>query len=123
LTIELTKLGAQVYWVNLPKPSQCPLINGIDDLLAAWGPDKVLDFFRQSEPAPAHEPEPSQARQLIQLCEEIDLFRTPDGEAYAHVPVAEHRETWMLRSKGFSRWLSRQFHQSVGKPPRAQALL
>lgn len=122
LSIELTQLGAQVSWVNLPKPGQGPLINGIDDLLAAWGPEKVLDLFRQSEPAPANEPEPSQARQLIELCEEVDLFRTPDSEAYGHVPVADHRETRMLRSKGFSRWLSRQFHQSVGKPPRAQAL-
>jgi hypothetical protein len=122
LSIELTQLGAQVSLVNLPKPGQGPLINGVDDLLAVWGPEKVLDLFRQSEPAPANEPGPSQARQLIELCEEVDLFRTPDGEAYGHVPVVEHRETLMLRSKGFSRWISRQFHQSVGKPPRAQAL-
>jgi len=52
----------------------------------------------------------------------ISYVRTPDGEAYGHVPVADHRETLMLRSKGFSRRFSRQFHQSVGKPPRAQAL-
>jgi hypothetical protein len=112
----------QVSWVNLPKPGQGPLINGADDLLAAWGPERVLDLFQQSEPAPAHEPEPSQARQLIELCDEIELFRTLDCEAYALIPVAEHRETWMLGSGAFSRWLSRQFHQSRGKPPRAQAL-
>src|SRR3984957_630665 len=122
LTIELMKLGAQVYWVNLPKPDQDPTINGVDDLLAAWGPEKVLDLFSRSESAPAPDPEPSQTGQIIQLFDEVELFRTPDGEAYAYVPVAGHRETWMLRSKGFSRWLSRQFHLSAGKPPRAQAL-
>src|ERR1035437_950393 len=122
LTAELIKLGAQVYWVNLPKADKNPPINGVDDLLAASAPEKVLDLFRQSELAPAGDPEPSQAQQLIQLCEDVELFRTAEGEAYAHLPVGEHRETWMLRSKGFSRWLSRQFHQSAGKPPRAQAL-
>jgi len=122
LTIELTQLGAEIYWVNLPKPGQGPPINGIDDLLAAWGPEKVLDLFHRSEAAPTDEPQPSQARQLIELCDDVELFRTPDGEAYAQIPVGEHRETWMLRSRAFSRWLSRQFHQSTGKPPRAQAL-
>jgi hypothetical protein len=122
LTAELTALGAHVYWVNLPKPDPNTPINGVDDLLAARGPEQVLDLFRHSEPAPASSPEPSQAQQLVQLCEEVELFRTPEGEAYAYVPVDDHRETWMIRSKGFSRWLSRQFHQSTGKPPRAQAV-
>lgn len=122
LTIELMKLGAEVYWVNLPKPGQGPPANGIDDLLASWGPEKVLELFHKSEAAPTTEPEPSQARQLIELCDDVELFRTPDGEAYGHVLVDQHRETWMLRSRGFSRWLSRQFHQSIGKPPRTQAL-
>jgi hypothetical protein len=122
LSTEMMQWGAEVYWVNMPKPGQGPPVNGIDDLLAAWGPEKVLELFNKSEAAPANEPEPSQARQLIELCDDVELFRTPDGEAYAHVLVDQHRETWMLRSKGFSRWLSRQFHMSVGKPPRAQAL-
>jgi len=122
LTVELTRLGAQVYWVNLPKPRQGTLINGVDDLLAAWGPERVMDLFHQSESAPANDPEPSQAQQLVEMCDEVELFRTPGGEAYGYLPVAEHRETWMLRSKGVSRWLLRQFQQSAGKPPKAQAL-
>ena len=97
-------------------------LNGIDDLLAAWGPERVLELFNRSEPAAASEAEPSQSQELIRLCEDVELFPTPEGEAYAHVRFGEHRETWMLRSKGFSRWLARQFHASGGKPPRAQAL-
>src|SRR5262249_54780521 len=37
-------------------------------------------------------------------------------------PVAKHRETWAIRSKGFRRWLARLFYDSVGKPPSAQAM-
>jgi len=122
LSAELTQLGAQVYWVNLPKPDEGSNINGVDDLLAASGPETVLDLFQRSEPAASNAVEPSQAQKLIRLCEEVEVFRTPEGESYAHIPVGEHRETWLLRSKGFSRWLGRQFHQSSGKPARTQAL-
>jgi hypothetical protein len=39
---ELAKRGAEVDFINLPE--DCG-VNGIDDLLAAWGPDKVLALF------------------------------------------------------------------------------
>ena len=122
LTAELINLGAEVYWVNLPRPDQTAGVNGVDDLLAKWGPERVLDLFHCSEPAPSKDAQPNQAEELIGLCEDAELSRTPEGEAYARVVVGDHRETWLLRSKGFTRWLSRQFHQSAGKPPRAQSL-
>jgi hypothetical protein len=42
---ELATRGAKVDVVNLPE--DCG-VNGIDDLLAAWGPEKVLDLFEAS---------------------------------------------------------------------------
>ena len=42
---ELTTRNAKVELVNLPE--DCG-VNGIDDLLAAWGPNKVLELFDQS---------------------------------------------------------------------------
>lgn len=39
---ELASRGADVKLVNLPEDCQ---INGIDDLLAAWGPTRVLELF------------------------------------------------------------------------------
>jgi hypothetical protein len=122
LSTALSQLGAHVYWVDLPKPDEVAAVNGIDDLLAAWGPERVLALFGESEPAETHESETTQAEKLIRLCDEVELFHTPQGEAYAVVPVGEHREIWMLQSRGFWRWLARQFHKSAGKPPRAQSL-
>jgi hypothetical protein len=45
---ELAKRGAQVDFVNLP--ADCG-VNGIDDLLAAWGPERVLALFEKPVPA------------------------------------------------------------------------
>jgi hypothetical protein len=44
---ELGGRAAEVDFVNLP--ADCG-VNGIDDLLAAWGPDRVLELFEQSVP-------------------------------------------------------------------------
>jgi hypothetical protein len=45
LARELTTRSAEVKLVNLPE--DCG-VNGIDDLLAIWGPDKVLELFDKS---------------------------------------------------------------------------
>jgi hypothetical protein len=116
---ELSNRGADLQFINLPE--DCG-VNGVDDLLALWGPERVLNLFAQAEPAPAEETELTQAQVLIALAGEALLFHTAESEAYARVPVDEHHETWMLRSKGFRRWLMRKFFQSCGKPPRVQAL-
>ena len=42
---ELATRGAEVKFVNLPE--DCG-VNGIDDLLAAWGPARVLELFKES---------------------------------------------------------------------------
>ena len=44
---ELGKRGAKVDFINLPP--DCG-VNGIDDLLAAWGPARVLELFQNSVP-------------------------------------------------------------------------
>jgi len=65
---------------------------------------------------------PSQATQLVELAAGFELFHTPEGEAYATIPVRNHHENWLLRSKGFRRWLGRLFFESYGKSPGSQAL-
>jgi hypothetical protein len=44
---ELATRSAEVNLVNLPE--DCG-VNGVDDLLAAWGPDRVLELFEKSVP-------------------------------------------------------------------------
>ena len=97
------------------------MINGVDDLLAAVGPERVLDLFEDAQPPPEDTQE-SQAKTLIALAGCAQLFRTPQGEAYARLSIQRHREIWMLRSKGFRQWLVREFFRKKGKPPGTQAL-
>ena len=65
---------------------------------------------------------PTQSRALVELAADAEFFHTPDGDAYATMLVAEHRETWSIRYRGFRQWLVRQFYEQEGKPPSSQAL-
>jgi Domain of unknown function (DUF3854) len=120
LTSELRRRGARVLWVNLPTPGPESVINGVDDMLAESGPDRVLGLFEEAE-EPSKQRSPSQVELLIDLARAVQLFHTPDLEAYARVPVNGHHETWLLRD-GFANWLVKSFYDEFGKPPGAQAL-
>jgi Bifunctional DNA primase/polymerase, N-terminal len=72
-----------------------------------------------------HDPENkagSQSQILVSIALASDVFRTPDGEAYASVRVNGHTETWPVRSKGFKDWLMHSFYSQEGKPAGNQAL-
>jgi hypothetical protein len=66
----------------------------------------------------------SQATRLVTLATSagVELFHTPEGEAYATVEVDRHSETWPLKAKGFRRWLARRFYEEEGKTPGTQAV-
>jgi hypothetical protein len=64
---------------------------------------------------------PSQAARLVKLAARAELFHTPEKEPYATVVVAEHSETYPVRSKIFKMWLQRQFYEATKKIPNAQA--
>ena len=97
------------------------MINGVDDLLAEKGPEAVLELFDQAA-EPSQQRSQNQAQLLVELTGSIQLFHTPDGDAYARTPVSGHQETWVLRTKAFRGWLAKAFYENVGKPPGAQAL-
>lgn len=56
----------------------------------------------------------SQADVLVELAAEAELFRSPDGTAFADVVVDGHRQTWPLRGRGFRHWLTRRFYDGGG---------
>jgi hypothetical protein len=66
--------------------------------------------------------QPPQADVLIELASRADLFHSPDGTGFADVVVADHRETWPLRSSGFKRWLTRAYFEENGGAPNGEAL-
>ena len=66
--------------------------------------------------------EPSHAEILMSLAEDIDLFHDASGTAYADIDINGHRETWNVRSEGFSHWLSRQFFKETKRALNSETL-
>jgi hypothetical protein len=68
--------------------------------------------------------EPTQSEILIRLADEggVELFHTPEREAFALLPVDGHKETWRVRSKDFKYWLLQGYYDRTKKAPNAQAL-
>ncbi|MBT9260210.1 MAG: hypothetical protein KM310_10765 [Clostridiales bacterium] len=72
--------------------------------------------------------QPPQAQLLLELARDVELFHTPDGEAWAVVPVGDHQETWPIRAKAkgggnrLGKWLRLRFFDRYKRPPSAQAL-
>ena len=64
----------------------------------------------------------SQATKLVALGDEAELFHNGDGSTFATIPIGDHREVWPLRSKGFKRWLCRQFFEKYATAPGSQAV-
>jgi hypothetical protein len=83
----------------------------------------VEGVVRQMEAQQAAD-SPSQATRLVTLATDagVELFHTPEGEAYATIEVDGHHETWPLKVKGFRRWLARLFYEQEDKTPGAQAV-
>jgi hypothetical protein len=68
------------------------------------------------------EHQPSAADILIDLSGRTKLFHAPDGTGYATIPVGDHLETWAVRSKGFRRWLAREFFTRTSSAPNSEAM-
>jgi hypothetical protein len=57
---------------------------------------------------------PSEKEILLEITEDADLFRSPDGTAFADLDVNGHRETWPIRSKTFRLLLARRYYEKTG---------
>ncbi|KXG76613.1 hypothetical protein AN618_15060 [Fervidicola ferrireducens] len=97
----------------------------VSKVLAWLGWKKQEEVFE--DPPKKEKERESQAQSLVNLAlsSGVELFHTPDGNAYATVPVNGHKETWPVSSRGsgpFRNWLRRIFFEKHGKPPGSQAL-
>ena len=66
----------------------------------------------------------SQATRLAELVRaaRVELFHTPDGEAYGSIPIDGHIETYPLKVRSFRRWLARLFYEQEEKSPGSQSV-
>jgi len=67
-------------------------------------------------------PRKSQADRLVELAETVEFFHQDVDEPFASVHVGDHVETWGVHTKGFRRWLSREFWNHYKKAPGSQSI-
>ena len=65
---------------------------------------------------------PKQADLLIELAQRATLFHDEEETAYADIDMDGHRETWLVRSSGFSRWLRWSYYKEYSGAPNAEAM-
>jgi hypothetical protein len=122
------RLDLALHWPDMPAGAD------VSDWLAKGHTREELDAliagapeFVQQTKTQETEPEP-RARQktadiLIELSAKAEeLFHTPDGTAFASIPVDSHLENWPVRSKGFRRWLTREFFLRTSSAPNSDAI-
>jgi putative DNA primase/helicase len=125
LAKEMQTLGAKVFLADCPEVESC---NGIDDVLGSWeqnaGEEKAvvqcLELLDQAKECSAERV--SQADKLLIIAEGLELFHTPQNEAFAAIKVDEHAEYHRLNSGSFRHYLGYQFYKKEGKAPTAQSL-
>jgi hypothetical protein len=83
------------------------------------GPESESGDQGSTEPAEGRR---SQATQLVELAEGVELFHAPDGAAYSRIEQGDHREVWPLRSSAIRSWLAGAFYRRYGKAAGGQAI-
>jgi hypothetical protein len=110
-------------WPEIPKGGD------VSDWLAVDGhtPERLRELIANAS-AVAGDPKPEpQAKKAADILIELsagaeELFHTPDGTAFASIPIDNHLETWPVRSKGFRRWLAREFFIKTSSAPNSDAI-
>lgn len=67
----------------------------------------------------------SKAAVLATLMDRCELFHTPggyDSEGMATIRFPDHLETWPVESKGFGRWLAREYYEMTREPASSNTL-
>jgi hypothetical protein len=64
----------------------------------------------------------TQSQVVVDCAADAEYFHTSEGEAFASLPVDQHREVWPVKSKGCRQWLTRAYYNRVERPPGAQAM-
>jgi hypothetical protein len=103
----------------------------VSDWLAVGGahtPERLRELIANAPDVSPAKPQPEpQARKAADILIELstgaeELFHTPDGTAFASIPIDNHLETLPVRSKGFRRWLAREFFIKTSSAPNSDAI-
>ena len=92
------------------------------DKPAAMSDGATTERMVTGEADPIDTGDRSQAELLLEIAASTEFFHTADETGFADITVNGHRECWPIRSKGFQRWLARQFYALTKGAPNPTAL-
>jgi hypothetical protein len=127
----LGQRGADVAFLYLPH-GEDGRKTGLDDYLAGHTTDELFRLASgELRPLVSEEDEgedseedasATASQRLVRIGLACDLFHSERDENFIRFMVADHRETWPVRSRPFRDWLSREYFLSCGKPAGSQAI-
>jgi len=92
-------------------------------LIASAVADGESTARRASRSPGSREVRPRQSDQLLDCLPELELWHSPDREAFVTAPIGSHVENWRVGSPEFSEWLSRRCfckHRHRAEQPGSQ---
>src|SRR5262249_3201598 len=91
-----------------------------EDIMFEYASERVAE---DEQSAKAQQKKEKAADILIRLAGGAEeLFHAPDGTGFATIRGGDHVETWPVRSKGFKRWLAREFFTETASAPNSDAI-
>lgn len=131
LALQLTGQGADVYVAELPAMDG---VNGPDDYVGIAGDAAMATVLEAANPSDGIDRIDGKETQaiggirrraqalLLKLGRDLELFHTPEREAFASFIVDGHRETWPIKSQDFAHVLRHRYYRVDGGAPPKQAL-
>lgn len=80
--------------------------------------DKELPSKEQEE----RKKKKTHGEELLELAENLYLYKNLNDTIFADIAVKTHIETWPIRHKTFKQWLAGQFYEKFHKAPGSQTL-
>jgi hypothetical protein len=121
----LEKIGAASVTVLVPQGDVPKGWDVADALTDGWTPEQAEAFVLSSQAEDSEEPEAKpRARgvSLLSVAQDLELWHSPQKDAFATVLVNGHNEHWPVESQSFKRWLVGRYYEKTGLAPSTQNL-
>ncbi|KZK79380.1 hypothetical protein PsW64_03004 [Pseudovibrio sp. W64] len=121
----LEKVGAASVTVLVPPDGVPKSWDAADALADEWTPEQAEDLVLSSQVEDAQGPEAKpRARgvSLLSVAQDLELWHSPQKDAFATVLVNDHYEHWAVESQSFKRWLVGRYYEKTGLAPSTQNL-
>ncbi|KZK81214.1 hypothetical protein PsAD13_04163 [Pseudovibrio sp. Ad13] len=121
----LEKVGAASVTVLVPPDGVPKSWDAADALADEWTPEQAEDLVLSSQVEDVQRPEAKpRARgvSLLSVAQDVELWHSPQKDAFATVLVNDHYEHWAVESQSFKRWLVGRYYEKTGLAPSTQNL-